>query len=245
MFPRSLLAVKVSALALGLTIALVPPPLVLSREARAQQAQIGPVSKLPLPRFVSLKSDRVNLHEGPSKEHRTLWVYERAGLPVEITAEFEIWRKIRDSEGVEGWVLHSLLSGRRTALVAPWKKEPLLLTASDHTTPLAKLAPGVVAALRRCDGEWCRIAGTGFDGYMKQENFGRLSRREGGVAAPPRSSIPVPAKAPARQRRRATRPEVVRAAQTASLQARIPEQVNAPKRRPRAADAPPRRSSPP
>ncbi|MFY9832319.1 MAG: SH3 domain-containing protein [Methylocystis sp.] len=171
MFPRSLLAVKVSALALGLTIALVPPPLVPSREARAQQAQIGPVSKLPLPRFVSLKSDRVNLHEGPSKEHRTLWVYERAGLPVEITAEFEIWRKIRDSEGVEGWVLHSLLSGRRTALVAPWKKEPLLLTASDHTTPLAKLAPGVVAALRRCDGEWCRIAGTGFDGYMKQENL--------------------------------------------------------------------------
>ena len=127
MFPRSWFAGKDSALALALAVALVLPPLALSREARAQQAQIGPVSKLPLPRFVSLKSDRVNLHEGPSKEHRTLWVYERAGLPVEITAEFEIWRKIRNSEGVEGWVLHSLLSGRRTALVAPWKKEPLLL----------------------------------------------------------------------------------------------------------------------
>ena len=187
MFPRSWIATKVSALALALAVVLVLPPLVDSREARAQQAlidarmlvnsaraqqaQMGPVSILPLPRFVSLKSDRVNLHEGPSKEHQTLWVYERAGLPVEITAEFEIWRKIRDSEGVEGWVLHSLLSGRRTALVAPWKKEPVLLTASDHTTPVAKLAPGVVAALRRCDGEWCRIAGTGFDGYMKQENL--------------------------------------------------------------------------
>src|SRR5271169_585916 len=132
---------------------------------------VGPVTKLPLPRYASLKTDRVNLREGPSKDHPTKWVYERAGLPVEITAEFEIWRKIRDSEGVEGWVLHSLLSGRRTALVAPWKKEPLLLTASDHTTPIAKLAPGVVAALRRCDGEWCRIAGTGFDGYMRQENL--------------------------------------------------------------------------
>ena len=246
MFPRSLLAVKVSALALGLTIALVPPPLVPSREARAQQAQIGPVSKLPLPRFVSLKSDRVNLHEGPSKEHRTLWVYERAGLPVEITAEFEIWRKIRDSEGVEGWVLHSLLSGRRTALVAPWKKEPLLLTASDHTTPLAKLAPGVVAALRRCDGEWCRIAGTGFDGYMKQENLRAPipARRWSSGSSPflhPRSRQ----SAGATTATVATRPEVVRAAQTASLQARIPEQVDAPKRRPRAADAPPRRSSPP
>ena len=132
---------------------------------------MGPVSKLPLPRFVSLKSDRVNLHEGPSKDHRTLWVYERAGLPVEITAEFETWRKIRDSEGAEGWVLHSLLSGRRTALVAPWKKEPLLLVAKDLTTPLAKLAPGVIANLRSCDGTWCHIGEKGFDGYMQQENL--------------------------------------------------------------------------
>jgi SH3-like domain-containing protein len=139
--------------------------------AQAQQPPKGPVSALPLPRFVSLKSDRVNLHEGPSKDHRTLWVFERAGLPVEITAEFETWRKIRDSEGSEGWVLHSLLSGRRTAIVAPWKKEPLLLTASDHVTGLAKLAPGVIGTLRKCDGTWCRIAGQGFDGYMQQENL--------------------------------------------------------------------------
>jgi SH3-like domain-containing protein len=146
-------------------------PIAASRPALAQQAQLGPVSKLPLPRYVSLKSDRVNLHEGPSKDHRTLWLYERAGLPVEITAEFEIWRKIRDSEGTEGWVLHSLLSGRRTALVAPWKKEPQILAASDRTTPVARLAPGVIGMLKRCDGQWCRIMGQGFDGYMKQENL--------------------------------------------------------------------------
>ena len=83
---------------------------------------VGPVTKLPLPRFASLKTDRVNLREGPSKDHATKWVYERAGLPVEITAEFEIWRKVRDSQGVEGWVLHSLLSGRRTGLVTPNKR---------------------------------------------------------------------------------------------------------------------------
>jgi SH3-like domain-containing protein len=137
----------------------------------AAQQQIGPVSGLALPRFVSLKSDRVNLHEGPSKEHPTLWVYERAGLPVEITAEFETWRKIRDSEGTEGWVLHSLLSGRRTALVAPWKKEPALAYARDRATPLARLSPGVVANLRLCDGSWCRVSGEGFDGFVKQENL--------------------------------------------------------------------------
>ena len=77
---------------------------------------------LPLPRYASLKTDRVNLREGPSKDHATKWVYQRAGLPVEITAEFDIWRKVRDSEGAEGWVLHSLLSGRRTALVGVGKK---------------------------------------------------------------------------------------------------------------------------
>jgi SH3-like domain-containing protein len=135
------------------------------------QQQLGPASGLPLPRFVSLKSDRVNLHEGPSKEHPTLWVFERAGLPVEITAEFETWRKIRDSEGTEGWVLHSLLSGRRTAIVAPWKEEPSSAYASDRKTLVARLSPGVIANLRRCDGSWCRVAGEGFDAYVQQENL--------------------------------------------------------------------------
>ena len=98
--------------------------------AQSAAQGIGKASGLPLPRYVSLKSDHVNLREGPSKEHRTAWVYQRAGLPVEITAEAETWYRIRDSEGSEGWVLHSLLSGRRTALVAPWKKgETLALFA--------------------------------------------------------------------------------------------------------------------
>ena len=88
----------------------------------APAATAGKATGLPVPRYVSLKSDRVNLREGPSKDHRTSWVFQRAGLPVEIIAEFETWRRIRDSEGTEGWVLHSLLSGRRTALVTPWAK---------------------------------------------------------------------------------------------------------------------------
>lgn len=137
----------------------------------AAQQQTGPVSGLPVPRFVSLKSDRVNLREGPSKDHRTLWVFERAGLPVEVTAEFETWRRIRDSEGTEGWVLHSLLSGRRTALVPPWKKEPVLAYERDRKTPVAKLSPGVIANLRSCDGAFCRVSGEGFDAYVNQESL--------------------------------------------------------------------------
>jgi len=135
---------------------------------------VGPVTKLPLPRFASLKTDRVNLREGPSKDHATKWVYERAGLPVEITAEFEIWRKVRDSEGVEGWVLHSLLSGRRTALVTPNKKgedSKLYARASASADLAATLQSGVIVNVRRCDGAWCLVDGDGFKGYIEQEKL--------------------------------------------------------------------------
>jgi SH3-like domain-containing protein len=140
----------------------------------AQAQQTGKVSGLPVPRFVSLKSDRVNLREGPSKDHRTTWVFERAGLPVEITAEFDTWRKVRDSEGTEGWVLHSLLSGRRTALIAPWKKNQIFALFSRPnatSTPAARLQPGVIANVKTCDGTWCRVFGEGFDGYIEQTNL--------------------------------------------------------------------------
>jgi SH3-like domain-containing protein len=135
---------------------------------------VGPVTKLPMPRFASLKTDRVNLREGPSKEHATKWVYERAGLPVEITAEFEIWRKVRDSEGIEGWVLHSLLSGRRTALVTPNKKgenAKLYVRASPSADLAATLQSGVIVNIRNCDGAWCLVDGDGFKGYMEQEKL--------------------------------------------------------------------------
>jgi SH3-like domain-containing protein len=132
---------------------------------------VGPVTKLPLPRFASLKTDRVNLREGPSKDHATKWVYQRAGLPVEITAEFEIWRRVRDAEGVEGWVLHSLLSGRRTGLVTPNRKgetSKIYARPSDSAELAATLQSGVIVNLRHCDGAWCLVDGDGFKGYIEQ-----------------------------------------------------------------------------
>src|SRR5262245_58248264 len=78
-------------------------------------------SGMPVPRFVSLKSDRVNLRQGPGTEYPTAWVFQRAGLPVEVIKEFESWRQVRDAEGTTGWVLGSMLSGRRTALILPWE----------------------------------------------------------------------------------------------------------------------------
>src|SRR5579872_5394038 len=92
-------------------------------------------SGLPVPRFVSLKTDRVNVRGGPDKDHDVTFIYTRIGWPVEITAEFENWRRIRDSDGSEGWVYHSLLSGKRMAAVQLKSKTDL---AAVHAKPDAQ-----------------------------------------------------------------------------------------------------------
>jgi len=144
--------------------------------AAAQDMQAGSVTGLPVPRYVSLKTDRVNLREGPSKEHRTRWVYQRAGLPVEITAEFETWRRVRDADGAEGWVLHSLLSGRRTALVAPWSKNreenfAMRAASGEDGGVVARLQPGVIANVASCANAWCRVSVGNINGYIRQERL--------------------------------------------------------------------------
>ena len=135
---------------------------------------VGAVSGLALPRFVSLKSDEVNVRRGAGTEHDVVWTYHRAGLPVEITAEWDNWRRIRDAEGADGWIFHSLLSGRRTALVAPWSAEPTLplrAAADAQAAIVARLEPKVLAEVSSCTGEWCRIAGDRFDGWMQQDQL--------------------------------------------------------------------------
>jgi len=136
----------------------------------------GSTSGLAIPRFVSLKADRVNVRRGPNKDNEVTWVYTRAGLPVEITAEYENWRRIRDWEGAEGWVYHSLLSGRRTALVTSKAKTaseliPIYDQADAKSDIAARLQPGVLGSVKRCAAAWCRITGEGFDGWIEQERL--------------------------------------------------------------------------
>jgi SH3-like domain-containing protein len=153
----------------NLALALAAAAFIGAPAASAQP--VGSATGLPIPRYASLKTDRVNLREGPSKDHPTKWVFQRAGLPVEITAEFETWRKVRDSEGTEGWVLHSLLSGRRTGLVAPGRKSEtfkLFAKPSASADLAATLQSGVIGNIKSCDGAWCLIDGEGFKGYIQQ-----------------------------------------------------------------------------
>ena len=158
-------------LGLGALVALLPA-MAAGPAVAANDVPAGAVSGLPVPRFVSLKSDRVNVRSGPNKDQDVRWVYTKAGMPVEITAEFENWRRIRDWEGSEGWVYHSLLSGRRTAVVVPKSKDELvpLYESSDVTSPLAaQLQSGVLGTLKSCTGTRCEFSGKDFSGWIRQE----------------------------------------------------------------------------
>ena len=162
---RGLIGVALSAGILGM--------LVGSAHA-AGEIPTGSVSGLPVPRFVSLKSDRVNVRSGPNKDQEVRWVYTRAGMPVEITAEFENWRRIRDWEGAEGWVYHSLLAGKRSAVVVPTLKDdlvPLYERANVEAAVVARLQSGVLGQLKSCNGLWCEFSGKDFSGWIRQERL--------------------------------------------------------------------------
>lgn len=139
----------------------------------AQAARIG-ASGYPLPRYVSLKSNRTNMRVGPGRDYKVEWMFTRKGLPIEILQEFDNWRKVRDPDGAEGWVLKSLLSGKRTAIVAPWKRSEakafvMLYTApSESSGRVAKVKPGVIAKIDECNDGWCKMSIKGYKGYIKQ-----------------------------------------------------------------------------
>jgi len=149
--------------------------------ARAEESHGGgtlaalPMAKgasgLPLPRFVSLKSDKVRVRRGPSTQYQVAWVYRARGLPVEVIAEFEDWRRIRDADGEEGWIRRSLLSGWRTAMIAPWRKEerlPLRAGPARDARTVAMLSSGVIGRVVSCTGSWCRLKVSGYEGWIEQ-----------------------------------------------------------------------------
>lgn len=133
------------------------------------------LSGLPLPRFVSLKAQRVNLRIGPGTDYAVSWLYLKSGLPVEIIQEYDNWRRVRDADGTEGWVNQSLLSGERTAIAAPWMRgdgQDIYVNLRRDSMPtasvVAKLEPGVVLRLDECNGNWCHAEAGGVEGWVSQ-----------------------------------------------------------------------------
>ncbi len=123
--------------------------------------------KLPLPRYASFKSSEVNMRSGPGENYPKQWVYKRSGMPVEIFDEWDTWRRIRDYQGVVGWVSVNLLSGKRTAIVTETRRT-LRDTPSESAAAVAELDPGVIARIEECKGDWCRLEVKGYEGWLKR-----------------------------------------------------------------------------
>lgn len=169
---RSVILSTVLASSIGLATVIMAASPALS------QSSTKGASGLPLPRFVSLKSQRVNVRIGPSTDYAVAWMYLKAGTPMEITQEYDNWRRVRDADGTEGWVNQALLSGERTAVAAPWmrgKGEEVFVNMrrdpQNSAAVTAKLQPGVVVSINECNGNWCHAAVSDTEGWVSQEEI--------------------------------------------------------------------------
>lgn len=125
----------------------------------------GPVTNLPLPRFVSLKGDEGNARRGPSLSHRIDWVFKHQGMPLRVTAEFGHWRRVEDQDGAGGWIHYAILSGVRNVTVlndmTPFHSRP-----DENAEVTARAEAGAIAKLGECARDWCRISADGARGWV-------------------------------------------------------------------------------
>lgn len=122
-------------------------------------------------RFQVLRSDKVNVRAGPATSYPIDWVFTKKGMPVEVVASFDTWRKIRDVDGTEGWVHQGMLAGRRAVIVQGRSPRPLRSNAKDDAPPVATLEPGVIGRLLRCEPIWCEVRVDSYRGWMTHDEL--------------------------------------------------------------------------
>jgi len=139
----------------------------------------GQVSGLPIPRFAALRANDVNLRAGPDTRFPIEWTYQRRDLPVMIVGEHLLWRRVRDMDGVEGWVHQATLATRRTFLVQG-QERTLRARADDASAAVAVLRPGVVGRIRRCDATaaWCEVQAGDHRGWLRREGLWGITAGE-------------------------------------------------------------------
>ena len=131
----------------------------------SKENQKGQVTNLPIPRYVSVKAKEANARRGPSLSHKIDWIYKKQNMPLEVYAEYENWRRVRDFEGLGGWIHYTLLSGIRYVLVKDELLEMKLLPSSEAQV-IAKVPQYNIAALDKCNIDWCRIIDDGYKGWV-------------------------------------------------------------------------------
>jgi SH3-like domain-containing protein len=125
-------------------------------------------SGMPVPRYVSLKFDKVNARAGPGDDHRLLWIYRVRGLPLQVVAETSEWRRVCDPEGAVAWIHKRTTDGRRTVMNTTPRPVTLLKRPKDAAAPAAYLNPRALATLDRCDKGWCRVRVDGASGWARE-----------------------------------------------------------------------------
>jgi SH3-like domain-containing protein len=126
---------------------------------------------LKVPRFVSLHSDKVNLRTGPGRRYPIEWVMTKKDMPVEVTGQFEHWRRIRAWDGTKGWVQEHMVAGKRFVVVDKGGDRPLYQQPDSGSGIMARAEPGVVARLAECRGSWCRIETADLTGWMRRADL--------------------------------------------------------------------------
>lgn len=140
-------------------------------------AERGPVTNLPMPRFVSMKADEGNVRRGPSLTHKIDWVFKHEDMPLKIVGEYGHWRRVQDADGQGGWMHFRLLSGVRTALIAE-EKVPLRRKAYDGSEALAFAERGVIVRLGECTKDWCRVRQAKLRGWVKKAEIWGVGAEE-------------------------------------------------------------------
>ena len=158
-------------------LAFLAPPLSNQRQALAQASK--PVSKLPVPRYVSLRAGEVNMRTGPGVRYPVDWVYQRKNMPVEVIAQFGTWRKIRDVQSAQGWIHQSMLSSARFVTITG-QIRTLRRQANAKSNPVARIEPGAIAELLSCpEGTgWCKVSAGDHQGWLRRVEFWGLYPRE-------------------------------------------------------------------
>ena len=134
-------------------------------------ANIGTSTGLKIPRFVSLKSNEVNLRVGPSKNYPKELQYIRKNLPVEIIEEYELWRKITDIDGNKGWLHKSLIKAERYAIVITEKNNKAFVFNNPKGKKIGEIGVNNIVKLNSCLKEWCLINSTNKKGWVSKQNL--------------------------------------------------------------------------
>ena len=130
------------------------------------------------PYWASIASGRAMMRSGPGENYPGQWLYVRADLPIRVVEVYRSWRRIEDPDGTRGWMLVSLLSATRTALVrgsapAPMHERP------DANSPVSyRAAPGVVGRISQCAEGWCRLDVRGRAGFVRTDHIWGIGRGE-------------------------------------------------------------------